>query len=157
MLPRLCSLKSVGFLHLSATEPNFNITSYTPHCTPSNPSQPNPTHPPNSPLKPQTMDPPYLNIPKPTYNPNPPPRPQQQPPYNDNDDLEQQNASNTPGLKTNLNSPNSVRTRVFSGLLMLSVIALVVIILVVTSGHHGRVGRGSAVRVGKGGKGGRGH
>lgn len=52
-----------------------------------------------------------------------------------------------------MNSPNSVRTRVFSGLLMSTVIALVVVILVMTSGHHGRVGRGSGVRVGNGGRG----
>lgn len=82
------------------------------------------------------MDAPWLNVPQATYQPKPPPpRPD---PHSSSNDIEQQAglaASNpAPG-------PNSVRTRVFSGLLMFAVIALVVIILVTTSGHLAKPGR----------------
>lgn len=79
------------------------------------------------------MDPPWLDIPKATYQPAP--HGQQNP----NSDVEQQaglSASN-PGPQNQFPSgQNSVRTRVYSGLLMLTVIAIIVIILVSTSVRH---------------------
>ena len=86
---------------------------------------------------------PYINIPKPTFQPH------QQ---NSNTDIEQQAAglsapnSNPKPDSTSRNDgisrgQNSVRTRVFSGLLLLSVIAIVAIVLVTTSGHHVKAGR----------------
>lgn len=96
-----------------------------------NPSQPH-LHHHNPPAQYQipSMDPPLLNIPKATYQPGPP-RPQ-----NPDDDVEQQAGSDTsnPGPQNSIpNGQNSVRTRVFSGLLMLTVITIIVIMLVTTS------------------------
>lgn len=107
---------------------------YAPIQTNPTPSQPHPhlRNPPTH-ISTPNMDPPWLGIPKATYQPN---RPSDENP----NDIEQQAGSTAASHNNSPSGQNSVRTRVFSGLLMLTVIAVIVIILV-TSGHHPKPGR----------------
>lgn len=145
----LCILSRLFTAHTHLFQRTPLDTTYTHYLQPQ--PEPNPIHPksqqPRShlPLHPRTlpkppkMHPPSLNIPNPTYQPNPPP------PNNNNDysDVEQQAPTNIPNPNPSNavlvpNGQNSVRARVFSGLLMLVVIAIIVMALVLTSVKLGK-------------------
>lgn len=145
-VPLLCLFASCTFLlfqrnHIHTSyEPNRNDQSNPIHPTTIIPPPPQ-SRPPI--LQTPNMDPTWIGFPQPTYQPGPP-RTQ-----HPNNDVEQQaglTASDPASQNTVANGQNSVRTRVFSGVLMVSVIALVVIILVTTSGHHVKSSRHHAVK-----------
>lgn len=93
----------------------------------------------------QKMDPPTLTLPKPTYN-NPSPAPFHTPINNNNNnttDLEAQPPNSNALLQTTPTmGQNSLRTRLFSGLLLFTVLGVVVVVLVGTSGRGVRRRRG---------------